>query len=758
MRGMTAKSPDPGAEVPLQVRPATVAEPVGGKPLGMQPTNRSLTLTRLRVARFLIHPLFLIACVSWVANFLHFQGFGYYEDDWYYFPTGFSQPLVARLEAIFPLVKGLFQGRPGVPLFATLFAYAGRALSSITAPYLVVFCLFATTACLFYGILRMRFPRLFCTIAALLFVLSPLTTVRQNLLIGCVQGAVFVCVLTAILLRRRQPAISYLLAVVAIFSYESIFLLFLAAPFFEPGRLCRKKKILEIGVHLAVCALVLVAVLTLRQAIGEQKVVTAFAPGPGALIGRAVAMDVSYSARSFLMYQYAAQVAWNSTTLEPIVYLAGFALCAFLALFRRRLLTEGTTGGGFGRLNRVRLIWWLWNGCALSLVLIALGFLTIYFQTSGNNIAPVGRDTRFAASAVPGSSMFLASLTMLVYLTVRRRTRWVVWMLLSSFLSVLFVYSFVVQDDYVRAWDYEKNLFSQIVLLTPDLKPNGLIVVRTGDDALPGFGPKERIASIGWQRFGELVSLKCVGDWVSSPEIIFVGSDDWKNNLAFGPDGKLHWTQRASGSMADSVVPGGVIVLDERADGLLTRSDEAVSVNGKVITRSRDDLVNLALGKPARQSSTYGPYTAEHGVDGHGATLEYSAWKAIAASHVLQHFVAPPARTALVALAGESGYAGFSTNSEPSPWWEVDLGRPSVLQQIRVYNAGPGVNFQRAASLRVLLSDDDVRWRIAYDNRGKVFGPEPLSVNLADVAARYVRLQLVEPNQFQLEQVEVFGH
>jgi hypothetical protein len=46
---------------------------------------------------------------------------------------------------------------------------------------------------------------------------------------------------------------------------------------------------------------------------------------------------------------------------------------------------------------------------------------------------------------------------------------------------------------------------------------------------------------------------------------------------------------------------------------------------------------------------------------------------------------------------------------------------------------------------------------VVYDNAGKVFGPEPLVVNLGNATARYVRVQLAEPNSLHLEEVEVYG-
>ena len=63
---------------------------------------------------------------------------------------------------------------------------------------------------------------------------------------------------------------------------------------------------------------------------------------------------------------------------------------------------------------------------------------------------------------------------------------------------------------------------------------------------------------------------------------------------------------------------------------------------------------NLALGKPAKQSSVYGGLDAYLGVDGNtnGSDARYCV----------------------------------STQQDPQAWWEVDLGDFAVLERIRVFN------------------------------------------------------------------------
>ncbi len=136
-------------------------------------------------------------------------------------------------------------------------------------------------------------------------------------------------------------------------------------------------------------------------------------------------------------------------------------------------------------------------------------------------------------------------------------------------------------------------------------------------------------------------------------------------------------------------------------------------------------VVNVALGRPAQQSSTF-------------------AW-------------AGPATGPASGVDGKLG-SPFHTDNEQSPWWQVDLGRSYALQEVRVFNRMDCCG-ERARSLMLLLSDDGRNWQNVYSNQGRDFGGKdnPLKINLAGRQARYVRIQLEQPNYLHLEEVEVYG-
>ncbi len=105
------------------------------------------------------------------------------------------------------------------------------------------------------------------------------------------------------------------------------------------------------------------------------------------------------------------------------------------------------------------------------------------------------------------------------------------------------------------------------------------------------------------------------------------------------------------------------------------------------------------------------------------------------------------------------GHFGFHTQQEENPWWQVDLGQSLPLDRIAIYNRGDGVA-ERAALLKVLVSDDAQQWQLLYEHDGAVFqgfaDQKPLQVAANDCQARYVRIQLPGTNYLHLDEVEVY--
>jgi len=105
------------------------------------------------------------------------------------------------------------------------------------------------------------------------------------------------------------------------------------------------------------------------------------------------------------------------------------------------------------------------------------------------------------------------------------------------------------------------------------------------------------------------------------------------------------------------------------------------------------------------------------------------------------------------------GEWGFHTGYEIGPWWQVDLGEPCAVAEVRVYNRC-GDMAPRASALEVLRSADAEQWEEVYRHDGTVFfghsDGRPLSVPLDGAPTRWLRLQIPGKGPFHLDEVEVY--
>ena len=154
----------------------------------------------------------------------------------------------------------------------------------------------------------------------------------------------------------------------------------------------------------------------------------------------------------------------------------------------------------------------------------------------------------------------------------------------------------------------------------------------------------------------------------------------------------------------------------------------AASLDPTVATAQR----NLAVGRPATQSSTYAGRLSVRAVDGN--------------------------------RSGAADTLIAQTNSTLNPWWQVDLGRSASIDSIRLWNR-TNCCAERLANFTVYVSETDLTGRtfaqIQADATVKryvvidKFGTD-LTLPVA-TKGRYVRVQLNGTNYLTLAEVEVNG-
>jgi len=156
--------------------------------------------------------------------------------------------------------------------------------------------------------------------------------------------------------------------------------------------------------------------------------------------------------------------------------------------------------------------------------------------------------------------------------------------------------------------------------------------------------------------------------------------------------------------------------------------------------------VNIALGKPAKQSSVYSGLDAYLGVDGN--------------------------------TDGSDPNTCLSTQLDPQAWWEVDLGDFCVVHKIKIWNrtdsppdpAFPEDMFQqRLFPCFLMLAQEPYSDSVDIDALPKALNNSVARMKLTkcqrcttwhvpeNIAARYMRVQLEGMNFLHFAQVEIFG-
>jgi hypothetical protein len=424
-------------------------------------------------------------------------------------------------------------------------------------------------------VLRQRFAASFCLLASTVFVLSPLTTIRQFLNAAFTFNPAYILLFAGLLLyiRDRRWA-AYASAAGALLTYESIFMLFVAAPLLlSPPVVSRKT-----AAHVGICLLLLAAFSAIRIAGHEPRALGVMGDSVGAHVLAAVAHPALYAVNIAALYARALYMAVREASLESVIYSVAFAALSGWYLFRPGLAAETAEDDP----SMVR------RAAGLGLAFLALGLSVSSFVLPGqplDSFVAMGRSTRVFASAELGASILVAAAWCAVLRPrFRRLDERLARAACAMFLVGLLAYCLVVQRDYVEVWTRQQNLLAQAILLTPDIQPDSTIMLRRHYPD-PGFwAVHNRRRAIGdeYAMFGEALSFLLEVD--KKPKIFFVFSDEWKDYLSLKSDGTLRWTATTVPHRWDIRNPpltaGRVIALDTGDGGRLVRPTMPLEVNG----------------------------------------------------------------------------------------------------------------------------------------------------------------------------------
>jgi hypothetical protein len=427
---------------------------------------------------FILDVLFL-AALFWVVRYWHSRQFGLYEDDLTIIPDAFTQSFSSLISYIFFYITHMYgHSRPLSDSFIYLFSWIGWRTIGLWGPYLVGYLITAINISLFYWLIRRVANRPFALLAGLGYLLYSADTTQAFLTHSLgLQPSIMLIMLALHSYLSNKRILAYGLAIIVFFSYETPFLLFVAAPMLK--KTWNKALLKEILWHVVVLIGMLGFIYIFRASIGEGRVGNLglkdmlITPILHVLQGPVVSMGT---------FAYRPYQTIRSFNVEiGLAVLVSFAVFIWIISrlsvttqvdikdlwravkdpFVRRALPEDIKS--LGRFFITGII-----------MLVAAYPLTFTVRA----YAISGRDTRVHAAGVAGAALLVASFALiLIYLTHGSNWRKLVNVLISLELALMVGYGFVIQHDYVLAWQYQREFWTELLPLISDAGDGTIVLI-----------------------------------------------------------------------------------------------------------------------------------------------------------------------------------------------------------------------------------------------------------------------------------------
>jgi hypothetical protein len=156
------------------------------------------------------------------------------------------------------------------------------------------------------------------------------------------------------------------------------------------------------------------------------------------------------------------------------------------------------------------------------------------------------------------------------------RWRWVANFLLALFFALMAGYGFVIQSDYVRAWQLQKQFWAELLPLIPDAGDGTVILV---DRAV--LTDTRQIGANYWNLPRVLMQLYDFPASFQSVPVVHRLETSWENSLP-GTDGQFQVNALTTYSVPDyfgDFAPEQVILIEAENGHLVRR--ETITLKGK---------------------------------------------------------------------------------------------------------------------------------------------------------------------------------
>ncbi len=523
----------------------------------------------------------LLAILFWVARYWMVAGFGLYEDDLTIIPTAATMSFSEVLRFIWVYITHLYgHARPLSDSFIYLFSNLGWRLGGLVGVYAIGYLITLANILLFYFLIRRVSNPTLAFFVGMAYCLYSADTTQAFLTHSLgVQPSVLLLLAAAHNYLSGRKWLAYPLAFLILFSYETPFLVFVAVPLLKKkwdGRLLR-----EFILHGLILAVMLGAVYILRSAIGEGRVMGLSGKEILTVPLQQVLRGTRVSLTKYL--RLALQTAGNLNQNRGMLLSVLLAFLALLIVLLQKIRREfpvrlvaafGQIRLQPGKFHIPEEFVQLGQLLICGLLMIAAAY-PLTFTTQA--YAVQGRESRVHLAAVLGNALLMGVLLYAGFALAKRlRVALIACLLYAAWLALLVGYGFEIQCDYQKAWQLQKDFWSEVIRLAPDAGENTIVLV----DAT-NLMDSVQIDANTWNLPRVLPLLyEMPAAWENPPRVYRL-RDHWEDALAasqteFRLDDK---TVTAPPSLYGVFPSSDMIFLDTRS-GEMTRRNEPLPLNG----------------------------------------------------------------------------------------------------------------------------------------------------------------------------------
>lgn len=566
----------------------------------MKSSRREMSLPRKLLRRY--WPILFLVGLLWVVRYWHSWGFGFYEDDLTHLPTAAAMTIGQAVGYAFDMNRILLLHGGGHPIHYTLIyllTNIGWRLGELHALYLIGFSIEALNLCLFFLLLRRIHSWRLGLVAGIAYVLYSADTTQTYLTLALgLHPAITIFLVAAHAYMSDKKWLSYVLAPLMLLTYETIYPVFFALPLLTGAGAPRRRR--ELVNHVAIVGGILALFAVWRFFVGDDRI-------GGLGLKDAFVIPVTHMVEGPIVslgtYLYRCAQTLRSLDLEVALVsalgMAGFAwllnsvnlgesglsrdrLSDAVAHIRRRSAWRRRLSDASADLpgETLSLVRSAFAGAAMLVLAYPLTFTVRAYAISG-------RDTRVHAAGVIGAALLVGSAILILLQVVnavgRRRT---VTLLLAAWLGLLSGYGFVIQRDYRLAWTYQRQFWTSLVRLIPDVSEGDSILVEP-----QGLLDTRQIGANYWNLpvvLGQIYDFP--KDW-HAPVWAYRLTETWQQGI-LGANGELTLDAATVFAPPDTfrdIAPSSAILVETEA-GKLTRKAGPIEIGGSQVMFKRTQM------------------------------------------------------------------------------------------------------------------------------------------------------------------------